>query len=66
MRQANCVNPEPDMYSQINGAMQPAIKTDSETHNDDELAFLKNDKVNFAKNRCAQLQIYLLVQSDKL
>lgn len=54
MRQGNCVNLEPCMYSQINGTTRPGITTDSETHKDDELAFLKNDKVNYMRNRCAQ------------
>lgn len=62
----NCINPEPCTYSHINGTTQPGIKTDSETHKDDELATLKNDKVNYARNRCAQLQLYLLAPSDKL
>lgn len=65
MRQANCGNPKPCTYSQINGTAQPGIKTDSD-HKDNELAFLKNDKVNYERNRCAELQIYLLVPSDKL
>lgn len=65
MRQANCVNPKPCTYSQMNGTTQPGIKTDSD-HKDNELALLKNDKVNNARNRCAQFQIYLLVTSDKL
>lgn len=55
MRQANCINPKPHTYSQINGTTQPGIKTDSETHKADELAFLKNEKVNYARNRCAKL-----------
>lgn len=53
MRQANCVNPKRCTYSQINGTAQPGIKTDSD-HEDDELAFLKKDKVNYARKRCAR------------
>lgn len=53
MRQANCINSKLCTHSQINGTTQPVIKTDSETHKDDEQDLLKNDKVNYARNRCA-------------
>lgn len=66
MRQANRVKLKSSTHSQSNGKTQQGIKTGSGIHKEEKLVFLKNDKVNYTRNRYTQLRIYLLVPSDKL